>query len=580
MKLGKKLLALGLGAMMVIGAAGCGSDASQQDTGEAADTGSAAAVETAVSEESAAGETADGPMTKYAETIDLHFARSTDETVDKVLEARPEETLEDNFWLDTYRDELGINVIYDWIVKGGDEYTQKVNVTIANGELPDVMYVNKTQVQQMQEAGLLMDMTDIFDQYATDFTKEVMNQEGNSPFLPAMADGRLYGIPITNGSIDGVDVMWIRKDWLDKLGLEAPSTVDELMEVIEQFTTGDPDGNGENDTYGIGVAGSPNLFNGNFGSMKGFFDAYGAHPTIWYEKDGQLVYGGIQEECKEALSAINEMYENGWINPEFGVMDPSKAGEAAAAGKCGITFGPQWLSQTEMLTNYKSDHNALWCAYPLPSLTADEPSLAATTSGTSEFLVVSKECEHPEAVVKMANLFIEKCWGETGDNAYYYAPADAEGIWKLSPLMPQMPLKNLQGYRDIVEAQENGTADQLTGESKSIYDKIQQFEAGGEGSEELYGWERGYGSDLSAYSAIDVMEKDGRVLIDEFAGAPGETMTEKMSTLEKMRDEIFVKIVLGESDVSEFDKYVEDFNNLGGAEIQEEVNAWKASVGA
>ena len=160
MKLGKKLLALGLGAMMVIGAAGCGSDASQQDTGEAADTGSAAAVETAVSEESAAGETADGPMTKYAETIDLHFARSTDETVDKVLEARPEETLEDNFWLDTYRDELGINVIYDWIVKGGDEYTQKVNVTIANGELPDVMYVNKTQVQQMQEAGLLMDMTD------------------------------------------------------------------------------------------------------------------------------------------------------------------------------------------------------------------------------------------------------------------------------------------------------------------------------------------------------------------------------------------------------------------------------------
>lgn len=45
-------------------------------------------------------------------------------------------------------------------------------MTIANGELPDVMYVNKTQVQQMQEAGLLMDMTDIFDQYATDFTKK------------------------------------------------------------------------------------------------------------------------------------------------------------------------------------------------------------------------------------------------------------------------------------------------------------------------------------------------------------------------------------------------------------------------
>ena len=425
-----------------------------------------------------------------------------------------------------------------------------------------------------------MDMTDIFEQYATDFTKEVMNQEGNSPFLPATTEGRLYGIPITNGSVDGVDVMWLRKDWLDKLDLEAPTTVDELMNVVEQFTVGDPDGNGENDTYGIGVAGSPNLFNGNYGSLKGFFDAYNAHPTIWYEKDGQLVYGGIQEECNDALSAINQMYENGWINPEFGVMDSTKAGEAAASGKCGITFGPQWLSQTEILTNYRSDHNALWYAYPIPSLSEEEPSEASTTSGTSQFLVVSKECEHPEAVIKMVNLFIEKCWGETGDNEYYYAPADAEGIWKLSPLMPQMPLKNLQGYRDIVEAIDNGTTDQLNGESKSIYDKIQQFEAGGEGSEELYGWERGYGKDHSAYSAIDEMEKNGRVLIDEFAGAPGEVMTEKMSTLEKMRDETFIKIVLGESDISEFDKYVEDFNNLGGSQVQEEVNAWKASVGA
>ena len=61
-------------------------------------------------------------------------------------------------------------------------------------------------------------------------------------------------------------------------------------------------------------------------------------------------------------------------------------------------------------------------------------------------------------------------------------------------------------------------------------------------------------------------------------GAPGEAMAEKMSTLEKMRDEVFIKIVLGESSVEEFDKYVNDFNNLGGTEIQQEVNDWKASV--
>ena len=227
MKVKKAMLSLGISAALIMGLAGCGADTSESVKEAKGTASTETGMETAVTEE-----TAEVAMSKYDETIDLHFVRSTDETVDKVLEARPGETLEDNFWLDTYRDELGINVIYDWIVKGGDEYTQKVNVTIANGELPDVMYGNKTQVQQMQEADLLMDMTDIFEQYATDFTKEVMNQEGNSPFLPATTEGRLYGIPITNGSVDGVDVMWLRKDWLDKLDLEAPTTVDEWMKMI------------------------------------------------------------------------------------------------------------------------------------------------------------------------------------------------------------------------------------------------------------------------------------------------------------------------------------------------------------
>lgn len=586
MKLWKKILALGLGASLVIGVAGCGADGGTQGSTDAAESQSVAeeaeapeeaGTDTATDTAADTGADAADPFGKYEETIDLHFVRRMDETIDKLIEDRPSLSMEDNFWLDTYRDELGINVVYDWIVKGYDEYIQKINVTIANGELPDILVVNKTQVKQLQEADLITDMTDIYEQYAADYTKEVMHQEGDISFLPSTIDGRLYGIPVTYGAVDNVDVMWIRRDWLEKLNLEAPKTVDEMMNVIDQFTNNDPDGNGVNDTYGIGIAGSPNLFNGNYGSMKGFFDAYNAHPTIWYEKDGQLVYGGIQDECKDALLALNEMYQKGYINPEFGVMDSGKAGEATAAGKCGMTFGPQWLSQTEMLTNYKSDPEAMWCAYPLPSLDG-QTSMASAAAGTNDFIVVSKECANPEAVVKMANLFIEKCWGETGDNEYYYAPADAEGIWKMSPSMPQMPLKNLQGYRDIVEAEKNGTTDQLSGESKSIYNKIEQFRAGGEGSAELYGWERGYGPDCSAYSAIDEMQVANRVLVDGFAGAPGEAMTEKMSTLEKMRDEVFIKIVLGESGVEEFDKYVSDFNNLGGTEIQQEVNDWKASV--
>ena len=401
-----------------------------------------------------AGEAEADPFGKYEETLDVHFVRATDDTIETyALGNLPGQTLEDNFWLDTYRDELGINVVYDWIVKGDDEYSQKINITIATGELPDIMSVTATQMVQLAEADLIADISDVYEAYAADFTKETLTQEGDDPFLAASIDGKMYGLPVTGGSVDSVDLMWIRQDWLDKFGLEIPQTMDELLTVIDKFTNEDPDGDGENNTYGIGVAGSPNVFGGGYGGLKGFFNAYGAYPTIWVEKDGQLVYGATQPECKEALATLADLYQKGMIDPEFGVMDSGKAGEAGASGKCGLTFGQQWLSLVQFQTNYNLDNDAVWSACPIPTA-GDEKASAQADLGTTRWLVVRKDFEHPEALIKMANLFIEKCWGKTGDNSVYYAPPVAEGVWKLSPVQCSMPLKNIYAYRDIQEAME------------------------------------------------------------------------------------------------------------------------------
>lgn len=473
-----------------------------------------------------AGEAEADPFGKYEETLDVHFVRATDDTIETyALGNLPGQTLEDNFWLDTYRDELGINVVYDWVVKGDDEYNQKINITIATGELPDIMSVTATQMVQLAEADLIADISDVYEAYAADFTKETLTQEGEDPFLAASIDGKMYGLPVTGGSVDSVDLMWIRQDWLDKFGLEIPQTMDELLTIIDKFTNEDPDGDGENNTYGIGVAGSPNVFGGGYGGLKGFFNAYGAYPTIWIEKDGQLVYGATQPECKEALATLADLYQKGMIDPEFGVMDSGKAGEAGAAGKCGLTFGQQWLSLVQFQTNYNLDNDAVWSACPIPTA-GDEKASAQADLGTTRWLVVRKDFEHPEALIKMAN----------------------------------------------------DTTDQLTGEAKSIWDKLERYYSGSEDGKSVWGWERIYGPAPSSYASIDEMQSEGRILINRFVGAPTETMTEKMSTLEKMRDEMFNKIIIGEASVDEFDKFVEDFNSLGGEQITNEVNEWYASV--
>lgn len=574
----KKLMSLLLTAAMTLSLAGCGGTAETAAPKETASTQEnvSAGEGAETSQETADGQDAD-PFGKYEEPLEIHFVRATDDTIEtNVLANLPGQTLEDNFWLDTYEEELGIKVVYDWIVKGDDEFNQKMNVSMASEELPDVMCVTSTQMMQLIDAGLVQEMGPVFDEYASDFTKEVMNQEGEAPFLAGRRDGVQYGIPVTGGSVDSVDLMWIRTDWLEKLNLEVPQTMDEVMNMVDQFVKADFDGNGKDDTVGMGVAGT-SLLGGGFGGLRGFFNAYGAYPGIWVEKEGQLVYGAVQPECKTALAALHDMYEKGWIDPEFGVKDSTKAGEASAAGLCGLSFGQQWLSLTPFQSCKDNDESSQWSAYPLPSATG-EPAIAQADLGTNRWIAVNKNFEHPEAVVKMVNLFIEKCWGETGDNGVYYAPPEAEGVWKLSPIQCSMPNKNLQAYLDIEAARQSGDTASLKGEAKSIQDKLDSYYSGSDEGFALWGWERIYGPAPSSYATINEMSEAGRIMINKFVGAPTETMTEKLSTLETMRDEVYTKIIIGEADVDSFDSFVEDFNALGGADITAEVNEWYQSV--
>lgn len=73
-------------------------------------------------------------------------------------------------------------------------------------------------------------------------------------------------------------LLWLRTDWLTKLGLSEPKTWEEVLQISNAFTTKDPDGNGKADTFGIAL--SKDIING-YPSLNGFLNAYGAYPRIW-----------------------------------------------------------------------------------------------------------------------------------------------------------------------------------------------------------------------------------------------------------------------------------------------------------
>ncbi|WP_213514664.1 extracellular solute-binding protein [Paenibacillus montaniterrae] len=513
------------------------------------------------------------PFGKYETPITIRFARDVDNDMqDNIIPKTPGETVEDNRWLKAFSEKLGINVVYDWTVSGGDAYTQKMNVTLTSGDLPDMLRVTPAQMKQLAEADMIEDLTPYWEQYASDDLKELYAEQGPAVLNSATVNGKIMGIGKADVYGDGV-YLWLRKDWLDKLGLEEPTSMQDLLKISEAFATQDPDDNSLNDTYGLAI--TKDLYGGAMG-LDGFFAGYHAYPNMWIDDGaGNLVWGSTLPEVKETLKVLSEMYKAGQLDKEFGVKDGGKVAESIAAGKIGIDFGAQWNPMYPLISNYQNDPGANWVGYALVSID-DKPALSPQSFQADSYWVVRKGYEHPEALIKMFNLHVELNWGESGDFDYYYMPAanDSVGVWKYSPVQPASAFKNIRAFQEIEEARKNNSFDSLTGEALAIYRNITAFE---NGDTSQWGWPKIYGAEGVYRHGVNYMDNE-LFMYEAFAGPPTETMAERLSTLEALEKETFVKIIMGAVPLDEFDKFVDNWYKVGGTDITNEVNEWYAST--
>lgn len=251
--------------------------------------------------------------------------------------------IEGNPIIDAWEDILGFNL--DIEAPPISSYNDRRNVIMASGDLPDIIYVSDTGTNYVKWAtdGLLLDLTPYFNEETLPNPYRVLTEdELYSVRIPSL-DNHLYSLPRVQTK--PWDCIIYRADWLEKLGLEVPTTPEEFKEVMIAFATQDPDGNGVDDTYGW-------CYNTAMGAEhRTLLAGFGIRPSDVPDENGNYVLMQAQESYMDYLDWIKEMYDAGALDPEFYLVTMYQDDDLWDAGKMGarycnsviehlISFGP------------------------------------------------------------------------------------------------------------------------------------------------------------------------------------------------------------------------------------------------
>jgi putative aldouronate transport system substrate-binding protein len=253
---------------------------------------------------------------------------------DRGVVASSEGTYEENRWTKYINEKSGIKV--KWIPVPRTQNQQKTNALIASGQAPDLIWeYSRDYMAQLVDQGAIQPIDDHLKKYSKTYNAYLNKNQELKPYV-TFGD-KMYAWT-SKRSVESIanHAMWIRKDWLDKLGLKVPTTDEELFQVAKAFKDLDPDANGKADTYGF-------AFNYN---MSGIVQAlYGAANSL--VENGKIVDPIDTQRYKDVLTFRKRMFDEGLIDKEF-ITDKNYTRERQiwVTGKAGIYFG-SWNMENE-----------------------------------------------------------------------------------------------------------------------------------------------------------------------------------------------------------------------------------------
>lgn len=339
--------------------------------------------------------------------------------------------------------EEATNVHIEWVMVPSSDWSEKLALMLATGDsMPDIILggLSDSIVRENASTGNFIAMDEYIDEYAHNLLG-LFEQRPSLRTLWSALDGKMYqlgrveemyGLVLTHGT------HWINKAWLDKFGLDVPTTTEEYKNALLTFLENDANGNGVRDEIGFSFldAGSAVWRNhGSFGALWGSFGMPDTGDHI-YVKDGKVYFTAAQESYKEGIEYFRDLYELGLVDPEsFSQTELQLIAKGNAADELLGSF-IKWDASHCVGVERAEDYVAL------APLVGPEGHQEWTRENLTElanaknFAVITKACEYPEIAIRWLDygftpeISVQINWGALGE----VYELDEEGVMKNAPL--------------------------------------------------------------------------------------------------------------------------------------------------
>ncbi|MDR0269953.1 extracellular solute-binding protein [Paenibacillus sp.] len=452
----------------------------------------------------------------------------------------------------------GVKVDFQHPPTDSAQAKEQFNLMMVSDKLPDVIETGWIGYPGGPEKAIqdnkIIKLNDLIDQYAPNL-KKLLEEHPDWKKQVTTDDGSLYMFPFFRGG-EKVRVFYgpsIRKDWLDKLGLEMPTTIDEWHEVLKAFKEKDPNGNGKADEIPFYITKEDVSLDAPFLGAWGI--NYG-----FYQIDNQVKFGPIQPEYKEFLTTMNQWYKEGLLDKDFAapndkLFDAKMTGNQMGAA---LVYNGGGIGKYANLMKDK-DPNFNLVAAPYPVLhKGDQPIWGQKDFATNGIgAAISTSNPNPIETVK----WLDYAYGEKGNLLFNYGK---EGeAYKMENGKPVFLPEVLNPPNGVSLQQSFAKHNRSTWSAPYVLSDDFQMQ---------------YLALPNQKDALEIWSKpndERKMPLVTPTNDESSQYASIMTDINTYKDEMFLKFIMGAEPLDDFDKYVKKIESMG---IEDAVKIQQASL--